>query len=119
MNAVDTNVLLYYVDQDEPARQARATALLARLAQSGVPTLLLSQVAVEFAAGLTRWMQNRLHDMAPDASLSVRQLSNGHGLKPCSGPGHDIGGGALSAEFGGHVFHVGVDVRKEVLVTGA
>jgi predicted nucleic acid-binding protein len=57
MNAVDTNVLLYYVDKDEPAKQAKATALLADLAGRQVPCLLLSQVAVEFAAGLTRWMQ--------------------------------------------------------------
>ena len=54
MNAIDTNVLLYYVDRDEPARQAQATALLARLVRSNAATVMLSQVAVDLGAGLTR-----------------------------------------------------------------
>lgn len=58
MNAIDTNVLLYYIDRDEPAKQAQAAILLASLATSAIPTVLLSQVAVEFGAGLTRWMQS-------------------------------------------------------------
>lgn len=57
MNAIDTNVLLYYIDRDEPAKQAQATSLLAGLAKGSSATALLSQVAVEFGAGLTRWMQ--------------------------------------------------------------
>ena len=58
MNAIDTNVLLYYIDRDELVKQAQATTLLAALATSAIPTVLLSQVAVEFGAGLTRWMQS-------------------------------------------------------------
>lgn len=57
MNAVDTNVLLYRVDKNEPVKQAKATALFADLNHRSTPCVLLSQVAVEFAAGLTRWMQ--------------------------------------------------------------
>ncbi len=41
MNAVDTNVLVYSVDQDEPAKQAKAIELLDRLTQPPVETVLL------------------------------------------------------------------------------
>ena len=33
MNAIDTNVLVYFVDEHEPAKQAKATELLERLAR--------------------------------------------------------------------------------------
>ena len=55
MNAIDTNVLLYFVDVDEPTKQSKAAALLTRLGTLGTPAILLWQVAAEFAAGLCRW----------------------------------------------------------------
>ena len=48
MNAIDTNVLVYSIDHDEPAKQAQAINLLERLAQPFVETLLLWQVACEY-----------------------------------------------------------------------
>jgi len=33
MNTVDTNVLVYFVDRDEPAKRAKAVALLDRLGE--------------------------------------------------------------------------------------
>jgi predicted nucleic acid-binding protein len=41
MNAVDTNVLLYSVDRDEPAKQLKAQQLLRQLHSANEPTLLL------------------------------------------------------------------------------
>ena len=55
MNAVDTNVLVYYVDADEPAKRPKAIALLERLGKAQVETLLLWQVAAEFLNCLRRW----------------------------------------------------------------
>lgn len=57
MNAIDTNVLLYFVDKDEAIKQSKSDALLTRLAAAGTPAVLLWQVAVEFGAGLRRWEQ--------------------------------------------------------------
>jgi len=48
MNAIDTNVLVYFVDEHEPAKQAKAAELLERLAEEETETALLWQVAVEF-----------------------------------------------------------------------
>lgn len=55
MNAIDTNVLVYFVDEHEPAKQAKATELLDRLAEEENETVLLWQVAVEFLSCLRRW----------------------------------------------------------------
>lgn len=55
MNAIDTNVLVYFVDEHEPAKQAKATELLERLIEEETETALLWQVAVEFASCLRRW----------------------------------------------------------------
>lgn len=55
MNAVDTNVLVYYVDVDEPAKRPKAIKLLERLGQEQAETLLLWQVAAEFLNCLRRW----------------------------------------------------------------
>ncbi len=55
MNAIDTNVLVYLVDADEPAKQSQALALLDRLAADESETVLLWQAAVEFLACLRRW----------------------------------------------------------------
>jgi predicted nucleic acid-binding protein len=55
MNAIDTNVLVYFVDDHDPAKQAQATGLLERLVQEQTETALLWQVAVEFLSCLRRW----------------------------------------------------------------
>ena len=55
MNAVDTNVFVYLVDVDEPAKRARANELMDQLAVQEDSTVLLWQVAVEFLACLRRW----------------------------------------------------------------
>ena len=55
MNAIDTNVLVYFVDEHEPVKQAKATELLERLIAEETETALLWQVAVEFASCLRRW----------------------------------------------------------------
>lgn len=55
MNAVDTNVLVYFVDKDEPAKRAKAVELLDDLAKEDIETVLLWQVAAEFLNCLRRW----------------------------------------------------------------
>jgi predicted nucleic acid-binding protein len=55
MNAVDTNVLLYSVDRNEPAKQLRAQQLLQQLHSANEPTLLLWQVLGELTQQLRRW----------------------------------------------------------------
>lgn len=55
MNAVDTNVLVYFVDESEPAKRTRATELLERLGAEETETVLLWQVAAEFLSCLRRW----------------------------------------------------------------
>jgi predicted nucleic acid-binding protein len=55
MNAVDTNVFVYFVDRDEPLKRAKAVELLDRLAKEDVETVLLWQVAAEFLNCLRRW----------------------------------------------------------------
>ena len=55
MNAVDTNVLLYSVDRNEPAKQLKAQQLLQQLRSGAEPTILLWQVLGELAQQLRRW----------------------------------------------------------------
>lgn len=55
MNAVDTNVLIYFVDFDEPAKRAKAVDLLERLGEQEKETVLPWQVAAEFLSFLCRW----------------------------------------------------------------
>ncbi len=55
MNAVDTNVLVYAVDESEPTKQAQAIGLLEKLSAQSVPLVVLWQVAVEFIVCLRRW----------------------------------------------------------------
>ncbi len=61
MNAVDTNVLLYAVDEDEPAKRKQARDLLRQLGHTDEP-LLPWQVLGEFLASLRRWEQQRGYD---------------------------------------------------------
>jgi len=62
MNAVDTNVLIYRFDFQEPKKQPLAEALLARLAAEG-QTRLLWQAAGELLNQLSRWV--RLAQITP------------------------------------------------------
>jgi predicted nucleic acid-binding protein len=55
MNAIDTNVLVYFVDDHEPAKQAQAAKLLEWLSNAATETALLWQVAAEFLSCLRRW----------------------------------------------------------------
>jgi len=55
MNAIDTNVFVYFFDDDEPAKQAKATELLGRLVTPPSQTLLMWQVAGELLSCLRRW----------------------------------------------------------------
>lgn len=55
MNAIDTNVLVYALDADEPAKQAIAHALLGRLVGDPTETVLPWQVAGELLSCLRRW----------------------------------------------------------------
>jgi len=61
MNAVDTNILLYAVDEDEPAKRRQARAFLRQLGRTDEP-LLMWQVLGELLAGLRRWEQQRGYD---------------------------------------------------------
>lgn len=61
MNAIDTNVLLYSVDRNEPAKQVVAQQLLRQLGSAAEPTVLLWQVLGELTQQLRRWRdQGRL-----------------------------------------------------------
>ena len=55
MNAIDTNVLVYAHDADEPTKQAKATSLLNQLVQNPFETMLLWQVAGELLSCLRKW----------------------------------------------------------------
>ena len=55
MNAVETNVFVYRVDEDEPRKQSKAGDLLRRLVLKPSETVLLWQVAGEFLACLRKW----------------------------------------------------------------
>jgi predicted nucleic acid-binding protein len=55
MNAVDTNVFVYALDDNEPVKQAKARALLDRLVQPPSVTQLPWQVAGEFLSCLRKW----------------------------------------------------------------
>jgi predicted nucleic acid-binding protein len=62
MNAVDTNVLLYSVDRNEPAKQLKAQQLLQHLRSAAAsaaaePTVLLWQVLGELGQQLRRWRE--------------------------------------------------------------
>jgi predicted nucleic acid-binding protein len=55
MNAVDTNILLYSVDRNEPIKQFKAQQLLQQLHSAADPTILLWQVMGKLAQQLRRW----------------------------------------------------------------
>lgn len=55
MNAIDTNVLVYQVEDTAGDKQIRAQQLADELAQSAEGTILLWQVAAEFLNCMRRW----------------------------------------------------------------
>jgi predicted nucleic acid-binding protein len=55
MNAVDTNVFIYRLDDNEPIKQTKAQGLLAQLIQPPVTTILPWQVAGELLSCLRKW----------------------------------------------------------------
>lgn len=55
MNAVDTNVYVYTLDADEPAKQAKAIELLDRLAQTRADSVMVWQVAAELLSQLRKF----------------------------------------------------------------
>jgi predicted nucleic acid-binding protein len=55
MNAVDTNVLVYAVDESEPQKSRRAVQLIRTLSAADTPLVIPWQVATEFLACLRRW----------------------------------------------------------------
>jgi predicted nucleic acid-binding protein len=85
MNAVDTNVFLYSLDINEPAKQAKAKALLAGLVGAPAGTVTLWQAAGELLNGLRRWqnagkvsstdVQTHFHDLMALFPLVVPTVS--------------------------------------------
>jgi predicted nucleic acid-binding protein len=63
MNAVDTNILIYSLDRNEPAKRLKAQQLLLQLRSAAEPTFLLWQVLGESIQQLRRWRdQGQLTD---------------------------------------------------------
>ncbi len=62
MNAIDTNILLYTIDTNEPIKRAKAIAFLDRLNRDSSSSVLLWQVAVEYLAVMRRWAQRGKFD---------------------------------------------------------
>ena len=73
MNAVDTNVFIYALDDDEPDKQAKAHDLIDRLVLTPADTLLLWQVAGEFLSCLRRW-EAAGHLTAADVEAHFRDV---------------------------------------------
>ena len=55
MNAVDTNIFVYSLDGNEPAKQLKAQQTLLNLRSAVEPTFLLWQVLGELVQQLRRW----------------------------------------------------------------
>jgi predicted nucleic acid-binding protein len=55
MIAIDTNVLVYSVDEGNPDKKAQARATIRHVLACGESTVLPWQVAVEFLAKLRKW----------------------------------------------------------------
>ena len=91
MNAVDTNILVYAVDQDEPAKQTKAIELLNRLTLPPVETVLLWQAAGEYLSCLRRW-QSAGRVSSADVE---RYLNRALALFPLVLPTHSVLGRAL------------------------
>jgi predicted nucleic acid-binding protein len=86
MNAVDTNVFVYSLDVHEPAKQAKAKALLAGLVGAQPGTILLWQVAGELLSILRNWeTQGRVS--ATDVEANFRDV---FAMFPLSLPGPQV-----------------------------
>lgn len=55
MNAVDTNVLIYRLDKQDPVKQSKARALLRQLSTGNTPSVMLWQVVGETVRQLRYW----------------------------------------------------------------
>jgi predicted nucleic acid-binding protein len=55
MNAVDTNVFVYSLDDDEPAKQVKARELIDQLLRPPIETVTPWQVAGELLSCLRKW----------------------------------------------------------------
>lgn len=55
MNVIDTNILLYSVDRNDPVKQLKSRELLLQLRAGPEPTVLLWQVLGETTQQLRRW----------------------------------------------------------------
>lgn len=73
MNAVDANVLVYALDEDEPIKRAKANELLDRLLRQPSETILPWQVVAEFLAVLRKW-QSAGHISAQDVKDDFRDM---------------------------------------------
>src|SRR5215475_13539883 len=82
MNAVDTNILVYAVDDNEPVKQGKAQTLIGQLVAGSTPTVLLWQVIAETMNQLHRWQ--RLGELsATEFEQHVKTFRN---LFPLSAP---------------------------------
>jgi len=70
MIACDTNIYVYALSEDDPARRARAVSLLSSLTKADA--VMLWQVACEFAAVVTRTHRRRA--VPPEAFDVMRAL---------------------------------------------
>lgn len=73
MNAIDTNVFVYFFDDDEPSKRRKAAELLERLVHSETPTVLLWQVAGELLSCLRRW-QSMGKVAGEDVAANIRDV---------------------------------------------
>lgn len=55
MNAVDTNILIYAIDANEPVKSLQVKQFLRNLADDTEPLVIPWQVGVDFLACLRRW----------------------------------------------------------------
>lgn len=73
MNAVDTNVVVYSLDQYEPAKRVKARDLFNRLGQAGDRPVLLWQVAGELLSCLRKW-EDRGRIARTDTGLYLQRI---------------------------------------------
>lgn len=73
MNAVDTNVVVYALDQHEPAKRAKAGDLFNHLGQAGDRPVSLWQVAGELLSCLRKW-EDRGRIARTDTPLYLQRI---------------------------------------------
>lgn len=74
MNAIDTNVLIYAADSDERVKGPVAIALIERLSQAPLGTIILWQVLCEFTAFLAKY--RRRSNTGPEVFEFGRAVRN-------------------------------------------